>query len=203
MSGYYRAAVLDLEVHALDSRWPHRDRKSDGWIGDAAHRKRKSDHNPDWSSKPPGVVRAEDTDTDGIHVPTVLAACFLNPATHYVIFQRTIWTSERRFKPARYLGTPHPTHIHESILPGHEHGSPNGWSLITTSPYWGSGVRQGAKGRTVREVQAYLLAFRYSLTLDGDFGAATDAALRRFQARHKLAVDGIAGRRTLAKFRSA
>jgi len=42
----------------VDARFPNRDRRSDGWIGDSAHSARKSDHNPD--SK--GRVHAIDID---------------------------------------------------------------------------------------------------------------------------------------------
>jgi len=42
----------------VDRRWPGRDKRSDGWIGDRAHSQRKSDHNPDKD----GWVHALDID---------------------------------------------------------------------------------------------------------------------------------------------
>lgn len=42
----------------IDKRWPKRDRRSDGWIGDRAHSARVSQHNPDKN----GIVRAIDID---------------------------------------------------------------------------------------------------------------------------------------------
>lgn len=42
----------------IDKRFPGRDRRSDGWIGDAEHASRKSHHNP--NSK--GIVHALDID---------------------------------------------------------------------------------------------------------------------------------------------
>ena len=44
----------------IDKRWPRRDRRSDGWIGDAAHQARGSDHCPDGR----GWVHALDIDAD-------------------------------------------------------------------------------------------------------------------------------------------
>lgn len=44
----------------VDKRWPRRDRRSDGWIGDSAHAARRSDHNPDGR----GYVHALDVDAD-------------------------------------------------------------------------------------------------------------------------------------------
>ena len=43
-----------------NKRWPGRDKRSDGWVGDKAHASRKSDHNPDSR----GWVHAIDIDAD-------------------------------------------------------------------------------------------------------------------------------------------
>ena len=44
----------------VNKRWPRRDKRSDGWIGDKAHVGRQSDHNPDSR----GLVHALDIDAD-------------------------------------------------------------------------------------------------------------------------------------------
>lgn len=44
----------------VNRRWPHRDKRSDGWIGDSDHQSRPSDHNPDKN----GWVHAIDIDHD-------------------------------------------------------------------------------------------------------------------------------------------
>lgn len=60
-------------------------------------------------------------------------------------------------------------------------------------------LHRGSKGPLVDRLQRALAAAGlYRLSIDGDFGAGTEQALRSFQQAHGLAVDGIAGDRTMA-----
>lgn len=55
-------------------------------------------------------------------------------------------------------------------------------------------IQRGASGSAVRTLQAALNARGYSCgTIDGDFGANTEKALRDYQKSAGLSVDGIAG----------
>ena len=57
-------------------------------------------------------------------------------------------------------------------------------------------MRRGSKGDAIRELQTMLDKLGYDLGpcgIDGDFGKATEAAVRSFQSDHRLTVDGIAG----------
>ncbi|EGL84281.1 Peptidoglycan-binding domain 1 protein [Caldalkalibacillus thermarum TA2.A1] len=63
-------------------------------------------------------------------------------------------------------------------------------------------LRFGDKGEAVRKLQQDLIAAGEKLPkygADGHFGAETEAAVKSFQAKHGLTVDGIAGPKTLAK----
>lgn len=188
------ATSLVVARARINHRWPHRDHRSDGWIGDAAHRATASDHNPDGR----GLVHAIDVDRDGIHTPTVLAAFMTSPATHYVIFDRTIWSAKDKFAPRHYTGeNPHTGHIHESIW--HSSFAENwsgGWSPIGGFPANMGPVAYGYIGSNTQLVQAYLNGFRYALRVDGDFGPATDRAVQSFQRRAGIKVDGIVGSQT-------
>ena len=112
----YLAASLVKLRDEVNTRWPNRDKTSDGWIGDASHSARVSDHNPDWTSRPPGVVRALDVDKDGIAPWWVVRSVIGDNRLAYVIFNRTIWSADRDWQPRRYSGpNPHEAHIHFSI----------------------------------------------------------------------------------------
>lgn len=56
--------------------------------------------------------------------------------------------------------------------------------------------KRGSRGEPVRTVQYLLRASGHSVTVDGDFGPATEAAVRAFQTAKHLAVDGVVGEQT-------
>lgn len=60
-------------------------------------------------------------------------------------------------------------------------------------------LEKGAKGAEVKTLQRLLMALGYDLGkygADGDFGSATDKAVRAFQKDKKLSVDGVVGEDT-------
>jgi peptidoglycan hydrolase-like protein with peptidoglycan-binding domain len=57
-------------------------------------------------------------------------------------------------------------------------------------------VRKGDRHHPVRTLQYLLRARGQNLAVDGIFGPVTDAAVRDFQQRNGLAVDGIVGSKT-------
>ncbi len=58
----------------------------------------------------------------------------------------------------------------------------------------------GSRGSEVRNIQTRLKSWGYySYTVDGIYGSRTEKAVRWFQSKHGLVVDGICGPATLAK----
>jgi len=64
-------------------------------------------------------------------------------------------------------------------------------------------LKEGDTGTAVRLLQSSLNRFGAGLTVDGDFGAATLAAVKQFQSSHGLTVDGVVGPATWAAIDSA
>ena len=67
---------------------------------------------------------------------------------------------------------------------------------VEKSPSGQPTLRRGSKGDAIRELQTMLDKLGYDLGpcgIDGDFGKATEAAVRSFQSDHRLTVDGNAG----------
>jgi len=115
----------------IDDAYPDRDRKSDGWIGDAAHSNRKSDHNPDSIN---GIVRAIDVDKDldsrastGAYLADQIRLCAKagDKRIKYVIYSGKIASAKSFWRFRTYSGiNRHDKHIHISFTKkGDENGS--------------------------------------------------------------------------------
>lgn len=108
--------TLTVFRDAANAHNPGRDRASDGWIGDAAHAARDSQHNPDVY----GVVTALDLDVDGLplaawfeRIRAATAAGTL-PGLHggHLILNRRITTPDFRGWYAYRGANPHVLHGH-------------------------------------------------------------------------------------------
>lgn len=63
-------------------------------------------------------------------------------------------------------------------------------------------LKKGSEGEQVKALQRMLYAMGYNIgsnPIDGDFGSKTDAAVRAYQKKYGLAVDGIVGVKTWCK----
>jgi putative chitinase len=63
-------------------------------------------------------------------------------------------------------------------------------------------LRRGSFGDAVRELQELLVTKGFNLSIDNDFGAATELAVNMYQKNHDLVADGIVGRNTWESLRS-
>jgi hypothetical protein len=188
----------------INEKWPNRSKVSDGWIGDAAHAKSKSDHNPG----PDGVVEALDITHDPVHgldASKLAEEVRHDPRCEYVISNGRIAFGTKPWK--KYTGVnPHNKHCHISCMPdAKRYNQAQPWAIagviktpkevpvvtpvVTKPPV----LRKGSKGAAVRELQALL-----KTAIDGDFGKKTVAAVMAFQKSNKLKADGVVGQTTWA-----
>lgn len=102
----------------INKKYPKRDKKSDGWIGDTRHKKTKSDHNPDPKT---GFVRAIDIDSNLGIDSNLLAEQLRKTAINdkrikYIIHNKKITSMENKWTWKLYKGqNPHLSHIHISF----------------------------------------------------------------------------------------
>lgn len=123
----------------IDALNPTRDRSSDGWIADAAHRLTSSDHNADETGNVPirdpdrvNEVHAIDVDETGpwpvdgtgrrwsvmTMVRQLIEDCRAGRERRirYVIYERTIWSASWGWTAREYVGAnPHDKHAHISF----------------------------------------------------------------------------------------
>lgn len=193
--------VLRLQIN---SRFPYRDRTSDGGIGDAAHALRNSDHNPDKN----GIYHAYDFDHDpdanGLNAVTLYRELreSRDPRIKYLIFSGRIWfprTGENTYTgPNAHMG-----HLHISVLSGIGDTNKLMWSLPMLELFRSSTSNPlGMSEARIMHLQTTLNRWyprTIKLVIDGDYGPATEKAVRYFQERAGLVIDGVAGSATLAK----
>lgn len=127
-----------VELRAgFDRAAPDRSTGSDGWIGDAAHRNRRSDHNPDARGKVHAIdVTTELNESDLTMekcVQLLVARCRLGAEERltYIIFRRRIWSASAGWRERPYTEEdPHENHAHFSASnqPGLENSQAS-WHL--------------------------------------------------------------------------
>ena len=119
MKPWLCAAGVELR-DAVTTWYPDRRTQADGWIGDARHSARKSDHNPDDT----GCVRAIDIDSrldssEGLSVylaDQIRECAKTDKRISYVIHNHYIASKLLNWKWRRYKGiNPHTKHIHISF----------------------------------------------------------------------------------------
>lgn len=79
------------------------------------------------------------------------------------------------------------------------HIGPQTRKLLMSSDAQANALMIGMNGETVKSMQKLLKKLGYLSDADGYFGSGTEAAVRTFQKRNNLTVDGKVGRITMAK----
>lgn len=192
---------------------PNRSKVSDGTIGDVAHSKTKSEHNPDDD----GIVRALDVTHDPAHgidgkkLTNALLAS-RDPRILYVISNGEIASGAGGPAPwvwRKYKGkNPHNHHMHLSVVSGAAGDAGGPWKLsLTVAPSKAAKpisqpkyplLVKGNKGPDVFRLQTLLNRAGAKLVLDDDFGPRTEAAVKAFQRKAGIVVDGKCGPQTWA-----
>ena len=187
---------LREQVNALA---PGRSIRDDGTIGNREHAIRKSDHNPNRK----GVVRAFDITHDpaGGMDSYKLAETLRqsrDPRIINVISAGKIFSSETKpyYQWRPYNGkNAHRQHVHVGVLDieslyddAHMWQLGGGPIIVAPTAATPPTLWLTSKGEAVRDLQR-----RLRLEVDGDFGKATDRAVRAFQKARGLTVDGVVG----------
>lgn len=207
MSWELAQSLEDLRTQ-INGAAPNRLKGMDGTIGDLAHARRKSDHNPDKHR----IVRALDITHDPKHgvdagkIAEAVAAS-RDPRIKYIIWNGRIMSGSKgpdawRWRPYRGKN-PHDKHAHFSVLGGAPDGIGNRggtWSIGWMHPDVDAPtareypvLRRGADGENVRLLQQLLAQWGADIKPDANFGPRTEASVKAFQKAKGLLADGIVG----------
>lgn len=207
----------------LDAAYPHRSKASDGFIGDAAHATRDSDHNPWIVVNNVGIVTAFDITNDPTH-GLVVAKLFEgivqshDSRVKYMIHERRIVRSYDKelddgnvipaWQWAPYAGpNPHTKHGHLSVnSDAEDYDGLGNWRLLPRSPKptphgidWEKYVENIRPGRRTLKIGnagddvAFVQRFIGKTDDDGYFGPDTEKAVKWYQKLRGLHVDGVVG----------
>ncbi|HEV8649008.1 MAG TPA: hypothetical protein VG276_06275 [Actinomycetes bacterium] len=190
MANWYLAPSLRALFAEVNRAAPGRRKQSDGTVGDSSHKRRKSDHNPDWGAG--GVVRAVDLTHDpagGLDCNWLAGKLQAShdPRVSYVIWNRRIMSGSGGPSPwrwRRYNGqNPHNHHLHVSIMhsraaetdTGSWLGGPPATVLIgSVDPVvrkgWDEMATKDELKTAVREVLREELQNALSIMIEGDPG---------------------------------
>ncbi len=185
----------------------------DGTIGDPAHQSRESDHNAWVTDAGQGVVTALDITHDpqhGVDSAAIAEALRVSrdPRIKYLISMKRIASREKNnFAWRPYKGAnPHDHHVRVSVYPEKRlYESTAEWAVgpvvadvtarpVVTRPT----LKRGSRGMEVNKLQLLL-----NIPQDGSFGPATERAVREFQRKNKLTIDGIVGGYTWQKLEAS
>lgn len=148
------APCLGTLRNQYNEKYPGRNKASDGWIGDAAHASRASDHNPNSE----GVVCAVDITHDparGLDCNLESEKVIKDARVHYVIWARRIRYQGGAWQP--YSGSnPHTLHMHVSTYqePA-KYNDGRTWNLNTQG-----GLQVNDKFKNEAEVKPFYMLLR-------------------------------------------
>lgn len=203
------AKALETLRSDINAMWPHRSKVSDGTIGDEAHASRSSDHNPWVKDAGVGVVTGMDITHDPVNgldseqLAEGLRAA-RDPRIKYIISNKKICSAtDHPWQWRPYNGrNPHNHHVHISVKAEKRlYDATAEWILSVDPPRKDAPqpvhrptLRRGSTGEDVKALQK-ALGFTGG-AIDGNFGAKTEAAVRKRQLKAGIVPDGVVGAQT-------
>lgn len=198
----------------IDAAFPNRDRRSDGSIGDAAHRTRKSDHNPNGAGVVTAIDVDEHTDTsersDAVGSLAEALRLSRDKRIKYVIYEGKMFSSYwmNGIPPWTWRsGSGHWQHVHVSVSADprlYDDATP--WNLGGAFASTGTATASEdemalskaneSEGAAVKRLQKALLNWKSDILpvygADGDFGSETEGAVKAYQRAAGLPATGVA-----------